>query len=196
MASLQVTTLPSYSYKHLSFVISSIVWESLFRWGFFGQLCLGREFSSLFSRESRRAKLAHFYTIWKTCDPFLTSSVFFSEYPILSPEWWHSPLRLPRSATNVDVSILRSIIMRVTGVFSGKRRVFNTAMWASQSLLSFTGFPLYFSQDCQVLLPWRSLTHAPYILVLQLFLQRYFFYFFSDKVDFYRTTALVYSHLG
>ena len=27
-------------------------------------------------------------------------------------------------------------------------------------------------------------------------LQRYFFYFFSDKVDFYRRTALVYSHLG
>lgn len=95
MASLQVTTLPSYSYKHLSFVISSIVWESLFRWGFFGQLCLGREFSSFFSRESRRAKLAHFYTIWKTFDPFLTSSVFFSEYPSLSPEWWHSPTLCP-----------------------------------------------------------------------------------------------------
>lgn len=96
MASLQLTTLPSYSHKHLSFVISSIVWESLFCWGFLGlNSSLGVNFLLFFDRESSRAKLAHFYTIWKTCDPFLTSSVFFSEYPTLSPEWWHSPTLCP-----------------------------------------------------------------------------------------------------
>ena len=96
MASLQVKTLPCYSHKHLSFVISSIVWESLFRWGFLGQLFPGRERSSFFLERVKQSQISsllyYLKNLWSVPDklsvllwiPHSVSRVM--TLPTLSPE--------------------------------------------------------------------------------------------------------------